>query len=125
MRRLTPNFVRHFAGRMINIHPSLLPKHPGLNTHKKALAAGDLVHGCSMHYVTEVLDGGPVIAQFSLAIAEDDDELGLRHRVLVLEHYWYWRVLNQVVLGQVVLVQGEVLYQGEPDLDSAAQFFCG
>jgi phosphoribosylglycinamide formyltransferase 1 len=124
MRRLSPSFVERFFTRLINIHPSLLPAHPGLNTHRKALAAGDLEHGCSIHYVTEVLDGGPVIAQFALSVLPGDDEESLQKRVLQLEHRWLWRVLNQIVLGHVKYMEGVVLYRGVINVQSPEEFFC-
>jgi len=89
MRRLTAEFTRHLSGRLINIHPSLLPKHPGLDTHRKALAAGDRWHGCSVHYVNEELDGGPVIARGLVPVLAGDSEQTLAARVLSTEHRLY------------------------------------
>lgn len=82
MRILTDGFVRHFLGRMINIHPSLLPKYPGLNTHQRALDAGDQKHGATVHFVTPELDGGPAVLQASLNITEHDDAASLAQRVM-------------------------------------------
>lgn len=89
MRILTANFVEQFTGRLINIHPSLLPKYQGLNTHQRAIDAGDSEHGCSVHFVNEQLDGGPVILQAKVPIFEDDDEETLAQRVHVQEHTIY------------------------------------
>lgn len=89
MRILTPAFVQHFAGRLLNIHPSLLPKYQGLNTHQRAIDAGDDEHGCSVHFVTEQLDGGPVILQAKVPVFADDDSQTLAERVHEQEHRIY------------------------------------
>lgn len=89
MRILTPWFVRQWAGRMINIHPSLLPKYPGLNTHQRAIDAGDSNAGCSVHWVTEGVDEGSVIAQASVPVLADDTVETLATRVLAEEHVLY------------------------------------
>lgn len=89
MRILTGGFVRRYQGRLLNIHPSLLPRHKGLNTHQRALEEGDREHGCSVHFVTEELDGGPVIVQSVLEIAADDTPERLAKRVHKLEHQIY------------------------------------
>jgi len=86
MRVLTPYFVGHYAGRLINIHPSLLPAFPGLDTHRRALAAGVKEHGASVHFVTAELDGGPVIVQAAVPVLPDDDPERLAERVLEQEH---------------------------------------
>ena len=89
MRILSPDFIRRWAGRLVNIHPSLLPNYPGLDTHARALAAGDAEAGCSVHQVTEVLDGGPVIAQAKVPILPGDSAETLAERVLAAEHRLY------------------------------------
>lgn len=89
MRILSPAFVRHYHGRLLNIHPSLLPRHKGLHTHERALQAGDREHGCSVHFVTEELDGGPLAVQASLAVNRDDSAESLAQRVHCLEHQIY------------------------------------
>ena len=99
MRILPPGFVTPWAGRMLNIHPSLLPKYKGLNTHVRALNAGDRFAGCSVHYVTPELDGGQVIGQAVVPILEGDDEKSLAARVLVKEHCLYPLVLRRVLEG--------------------------
>ena len=86
MRILTPEFTRHYEGRMINIHPSLLPKYQGLNTHQRAIDAGDKEHGATVHFVTAELDGGPAIIQAKVPILVDDDADSLAFRVLQKEH---------------------------------------
>lgn len=86
MRVLTAGFVRRFAGRLMNIHPSLLPAFPGLDTHARALAAGAKLHGCSVHFVTEALDAGPIIAQAAVPVLDDDSPETLAARVLRQEH---------------------------------------
>lgn len=95
MRVLTPWFVERWAGRMINIHPSLLPKYPGLNTHQRAIDAGDTHHGCSVHWVTPVVDAGAVIDQEALTIAPGDTPETLADRLLPLEHRLYPRALEK------------------------------
>ncbi len=99
MRVLTPAFVQRFEGRMLNIHPSLLPKYPGLHTHARALAAGDAEAGCSVHEVTAVLDDGPVLGQARLRVAAGDTADDLARRVLVLEHRLYPAVLRRFAAG--------------------------
>ena len=89
MRILTPEFTRHYAQRLLNIHPSLLPKHKGLNTHQRALEAGDSEHGCSVHFVTEELDGGPLVIQAVVAVHSDDTAQTLAERVHTQEHRIY------------------------------------
>ena len=99
MRILTQAFVDRFKGRMLNIHPSLLPKYPGLHTHQRALDAGDTEAGCSVHEVTADLDAGPVLGQARLAIATGDTAENLAVRVLQLEHQLYPAVLRRFALG--------------------------
>ena len=93
MRLLTPFLVGQWAGRMLNIHPSLLPKYPGLDTHARALAAGDTEAGCTVHLVTDGVDEGPLLAQASVAIQPDDTPASLAGRVLAAEHQLYPRAL--------------------------------
>ena len=93
MRLLTPLLVGAFAGRMLNIHPSLLPDFPGLRTHERALAAGVTQHGCTVHVVTEVMDEGPILAQAVVPVLPDDDADTLAARVLVQEHLLYPKAL--------------------------------
>jgi phosphoribosylglycinamide formyltransferase-1 len=93
MRLLTPWLVGRWAGRMLNIHPSLLPKYPGLDTHSRALAAGDVEAGCTVHLVTEGVDEGPVLAQAAVPVLADDTPASLAQRVLTAEHALYPRAL--------------------------------
>ena len=95
MRVLGAPLVERFAGRMLNIHPSLLPRHPGLDTHARALAAGDLEHGASVHLVTAELDAGPVVAQARIPVGPDDDARTLAERVLACEHGLYVNALSR------------------------------
>ncbi|WP_101675028.1 phosphoribosylglycinamide formyltransferase [Alloalcanivorax mobilis] len=113
MRILTPLFVNHYAGRLINIHPSLLPKYQGLNTHARALEAGDHEHGCSVHFVTEELDGGPLIAQARIAVAENDTAASLSKRVQRCEHELYPRVLSWRAEQRLRLTDQGVELDGE------------
>jgi phosphoribosylglycinamide formyltransferase 1 len=97
MRILTAAFIEKWAGRMLNIHPSLLPKYKGLNTHARAIAAGDAQGGCSVHLLTAELDGGPVLGQTRVPIRPDDTPETLAARVLVREHLLYPKVLRQFI----------------------------
>jgi len=99
MRVLTPAFVRRFEGRMLNIHPSLLPKYPGLHTHARALGAGDAEAGCTVHEVTAELDAGPLLGQARVPVLPGDDEAALAARVLVQEHRLYPSVLRRFAAG--------------------------
>ncbi len=99
MRILTPGFIRRWSGRMLNIHPSLLPKYPGLDTHARAIAAGDAEAGCSVHEVTEELDGGPVLGQARVPILPGDTPDTLAARVLTREHQLYPAVLRRFAMG--------------------------
>lgn len=104
MRILTDDFVRHFLGRMINIHPSLLPKYPGLNTHQRALDAGDSEHGATVHFVTPELDGGPAVLQAKLNIANGDDAASLAKRVMEeVELTLYPQAVADYCAGRVTL----------------------
>ncbi|TXH98333.1 MAG: phosphoribosylglycinamide formyltransferase [Pseudorhodobacter sp.] len=102
MRILTPAFIRLFEGRMLNIHPSLLPKYPGLHTHQRALDAGDTEAGCTVHEVTAELDAGPILGQARVPILPGDDADTLAARVLVQEHRLYPAVLRRFALGDTV-----------------------
>ena len=96
MRILSPAFVRHYAGRMINIHPSLLPKYPGMHTHARALEAGDPEHGATVHWVTEGVDEGPVILQDRVPIFPGDTPESLQQRVHAIEHQLYPRAVRML-----------------------------
>ncbi|WP_375055559.1 phosphoribosylglycinamide formyltransferase [Zobellella sp. DQSA1] len=112
MRILTPAFVRHYQGRMLNIHPSLLPRYQGLHTHRRAIEAGDREHGCSVHFVTEELDGGPVVLQARVPIFEGDDEATVAARVLVQEHAIYPLVVRWFCDGRLEMRDGRVWLDG-------------
>jgi len=110
MRILTPGFVQHYAGRLLNIHPSLLPKHKGLHTHQRALEAGDTEHGCSVHFVTEELDGGPRVIQAVLPVMADDTAESLASRVHQQEHLIYPLAVRWFAEGRLRLgTQGAML----------------
>lgn len=94
MRIVTPDFVRHYEGRILNIHPSLLPKYPGLHTHQRALDAGDAEAGCTVHEVTAALDAGPILGQARVRVMPGDTPEGLAARVLIEEHRLYPAVLR-------------------------------
>lgn len=112
MRILTENFVRHYAGKMINIHPSLLPKYQGLNTHQRAIDAGDKEHGASVHFVTEELDGGPIIIQAHVPVNQDDDAETLAARVLVQEHAMFPSVVDWFCHQRLQLTSSGVEFDG-------------
>ena len=99
MRILTPDFIRRFEGRMLNIHPSLLPKYPGLHTHQRALEAGDTQAGCTVHEVTAELDAGPILGQARVPVLQGDTEASLSARVLAQEHQLYPAVLRRFAVG--------------------------
>ena len=107
MRILTGDFVNHYRGRLINIHPSLLPSFPGLHTHRQALAAGMRVHGCTVHFVTPQLDHGPVIIQAAVPVLPDDDEHTLAARVLREEHRIYPQAIHWLCSGRISLTADE------------------
>lgn len=104
MRVLTPEFVQHYAGRLVNIHPSLLPAFPGLHTHAQAIAKGVQAHGCTVHFVTPVLDHGPIIAQGVVPVMSDDTPESLAERVLSVEHVVYPQVAIWLAQGLVHLM---------------------
>ena len=104
MRILTAEFTDQWDGAMLNIHPSLLPKYKGLNTHARALEAGDTVHGCTVHQVTSALDDGPILGQGTVRIAPDDDTATLAAKVLKVEHALYPAVLRRFAAGDTTPV---------------------
>lgn len=113
MRILTPEFVQQFAGRLINIHPSLLPLFPGLNTHQQAIDAQMQWHGCTVHFVTPVVDHGPIIAQGIVPVHHDDDVSTLAQRLLTIEHLLYNQVIEWLAADQICLLDtGRVQIQG-------------
>lgn len=114
MRILSDDFVRHFRGRLLNIHPALLPKYRGLHTHRQVLEAGEREHGCSVHFVTEELDGGPVIAQAKVPVWTDDTEASLAARVREREHALYPLVVCWLAEGRVKLNADRVSFDGQP-----------
>jgi len=115
MRVLTPGFVNHYAGRLVNIHPSLLPMFPGLHTHAQALATGVRLHGCTVHFVTPVLDHGPIICQGCVPVHAGDTPESLANRVLTVEHQAYPEAVRWLVEGRVHLtVDQRVEVDGEP-----------
>lgn len=109
MRILSDGFVQHFAGRLINIHPSLLPSFPGLHTHRRALAEGVRLHGCTVHFVTPSLDHGPIIVQAAVPVLDGDDEASLAARVLAQEHRVYALAVRWFVEGRLKVIDGRVL----------------
>ncbi|HZW60341.1 MAG TPA: phosphoribosylglycinamide formyltransferase [Woeseiaceae bacterium] len=114
MRILGPAFVAQFAGRLLNIHPSLLPAYPGLDTHARVLAAGERWHGCTVHFVTEELDGGPRIIQGRVPVRPHDDVDALARRVLAVEHRIYPRAAALWAAGRLALREGQCWLDGAP-----------
>jgi phosphoribosylglycinamide formyltransferase-1 len=112
MRILTPGFVAHYAGRLMNVHPSLLPAFPGLDTHRRALAAGVKVHGCSVHFVSEQLDHGPIIVQAAVPVRKADTPELLAARVLRQEHAVYPRAVRWFLDDRLVVRDGVVSVKG-------------
>lgn len=120
MRVLTPSFVNHFIGRLINIHPSLLPTFTGLHTHERALDAGVQIHGCTVHYVTAELDHGPIIIQAAVPVLPNDDATSLAARVLQQEHAIYPQALRWLIEGKVSLdAKLRVKFGGTADASGA------
>jgi phosphoribosylglycinamide formyltransferase-1 len=113
MRILSPEFVNRYAGRILNIHPSLLPKYPGLHTHRAVLAAGDPVHGATVHFVTAELDGGPPIIQAMVAVRPDDDETTLAARVQAEEHRIYPLAVGWYCEGRLLCREGRAWLDGK------------
>jgi phosphoribosylglycinamide formyltransferase-1 len=113
MRILGPSFVDRFVGRMLNIHPSLLPRHRGLHTHRKVLEAGEQEHGASVHFVTRELDGGPVVLQARVPVRDDDDETSLAARVLRQEHRIYPEAVGWFAAGRLRYEQGSAWLDGQ------------
>ena len=114
MRILSPAFVAHYAGRLLNIHPSLLPKYPGLNTHRQVLDNGDQEHGTSVHFVTDELDGGPVILQAKVPVFTGDSEEDVTARVQTQEHAIYPLVVSWFVDGRLEMRDGAAWLDGAP-----------
>jgi len=110
MRILTSIFTSAFEGKILNIHPSLLPKYPGLHTHESALKNDDLEHGITIHFVTEELDGGPIIAQGYLVIGDSKDSKSLQQRIHQIEHDLYPKIINEVVTNNIVYSAQGTIY---------------
>lgn len=114
MRILSTDFVQRLSGRLINIHPSLLPRHKGLHTHRRALEAGEPEHGCTVHYVTPELDGGPAVLQAKVPVLPGDDAATLAARVLVREHVIYPKAIGWIAAGRLRCPEGVPLLDGRP-----------
>ena len=121
MRILGSAFIDHYAGRMLNIHPSLLPSYRGLHTHRRALDDGVRVHGCTVHFVTNELDGGPIVAQGAVAVHDDDDEASLAARVLAVEHRLLPAAVRAFCEGRLVIAGRRVRVKGEISPTSALE----
>ncbi len=113
MRILGETFVNHYAGRLLNIHPSLLPSFPGVHTHAQALRGGVRLHGCTVHFVTPALDSGPIVIQAAVPVFPGDDETTLAARVLEQEHRIYPQAVRWFLEGWLRLSDGQVILQGE------------
>ncbi|MBB4121499.1 phosphoribosylglycinamide formyltransferase [Martelella radicis] len=113
MRLLSADFIRAYEGRIINIHPSLLPLFPGLNTHQRAIDAGMRLAGCTVHFVTEGMDEGPIIGQAAVPILPGDDAESLAARILTVEHRLYPTALSRLAAGDVLMEAGEAVFSGD------------
>ncbi len=113
MRILGPAFIAHYEGRLLNIHPSLLPMFPGLKTHERALAEGVKIHGCTVHFVTAQLDHGPIVIQAAVPVRADDTADTLAARVLTQEHRIYPQAIRWFAEGRLVNIHGRVNLQGD------------
>lgn len=120
MRILSDGFVARYHKRLINIHPSLLPAYPGLDTHRRALAAGVKIHGCTVHFVTPQLDAGPIVVQAAVPVLRDDDEAALAARVLAAEHRIYPAALRWLATGAVSYGQ----HMSPPGVEQSEQWLC-
>jgi len=115
MRILTEEFLSRFSGRVLNIHPSLLPAFPGLNTHQRALDEGVRLHGCTVHIVTAALDHGPIIVQAAVPVLPEDDAQRLAARVLKQEHRIYPMAVRWCLEDKITVANGRVQFSGEPN----------
>jgi phosphoribosylglycinamide formyltransferase-1 len=123
MRILSPWFVQHYEGRILNIHPALLPRYPGLDTHQRVLDAGDEWHGSTVHFVTEELDGGPRILQGRLRVNRGESANELQHRVQAIEHVIYPEAAGLVGAGRAMFRDGETLIDGQPSAEPLMRTF--
>lgn len=123
MRIIPADFIEAFNGRLVNIHPSLLPLHPGLNTHERALAAGDSEHGCTVHFVDTGVDTGARISQAGCAVETSDTPDSLAGKVLALEHKLYPWTVNQIAAGNIALSGGKVIYSDDARFSAASLGF--
>ncbi len=114
MRILSDAFVEHYLGRLLNIHPSLLPKYQGLNTHQRVLDAGELEHGATVHYVIPELDSGPIILQAHVPVLPNDDAIRLANRVHEIEHKIYPESIRRIASSQVTFSNGVVYFNQQP-----------
>lgn len=114
MRILSPEFVHYYEHRILNIHPSLLPKYPGLNTHQHVLDASECYHGCTVHLVTADLDAGPILAQMKISVATNDSALSLKDKVQTLEHQLYPKVVAWIAEGRLQCHRNPITFDGQP-----------
>ena len=122
MRILSAQFVKAWEGKMVNIHPSLLPNYKGMHTHQRVLNTGDVLHGCTVHYVTAELDAGQALTQGVLKVVQHDNVASLAERIHVLEHLIYPQAVEWICNGTIQhLKEGQVLYKGQP-LEKPIQF---
>lgn len=122
MRILTAEFVNHYQNRLINIHPSLLPKFPGVNTHQRAIDAHEAWHGASIHYVVPEVDAGPVILQGRLAITQNDTATSLQHRIHKIEHQIYPLAAKWLAQGRLTINDDQVLLDGKKSSEQLQTF---
>jgi len=121
MRILSESFVENYIGKFLNIHPSLLPKYKGLNTHQRALDAQEAFHGASVHFVTAELDGGPIVAQVKIPIQSDDTAESLKQKIQTIEHWLYPKVISWFSQGRLSHTQSAILFDKVPLLKTGLQ----
>ncbi len=119
MRLLTPAFVKHWSGRMLNIHPALLPSFKGLDTHERAIAEGVKIHGATVHFVVPDMDSGPIVVQAAVPVIKGDTPQSLATRVIQMEHRIYPLALRWLCEGKLKIEGGRCVVQGAPDIDGA------
>ncbi|AJY46031.1 phosphoribosylglycinamide formyltransferase [Martelella endophytica] len=125
MRLLSADFIRAYHGRIINIHPSLLPLFPGLDTHQRAIDAGMRIAGCTVHFVTEGMDEGPIIAQAAVPVLPGDDAATLAARILTVEHQLYPQALKRLTAGDVRMEGGTAVFAEGVSMDEDARMIAG
>ncbi len=113
MNKIPDQIIKSYRGQIINIHPSILPKYKGLNTHEKAIFNHDLFHGCSTHFVTSEIDCGPVIAQYLIKIEHNDDSISISNKLLPIEHKLFFKTLKMIENNKIMLIENKIFYNSK------------